>query len=143
MRTNPRCDTGVSEILGALLLIAIVSLAVGIIGVAILSSTETSQIPSISVRITNVSRTIYLAHEGGDSLPAGYYRIYVDGTDRTDSFTDTSSGINANSTVFKAGMVLKSDGYFLPPDQGPRIAMLVYRGPDGAGAVLVTKYFTS
>ncbi|MDD1715962.1 MAG: type IV pilin N-terminal domain-containing protein, partial [Methanolinea sp.] len=87
MSTAPR-DAAVSEILGALLLIAVVSLAVSIVGVAILSNTETGEIPSVTVKITNISRTIYLAHEGGDSLPPGFYRIYVDGTDRTDSFTD-------------------------------------------------------
>jgi hypothetical protein len=126
-------DHAVSEIVGALALVAVISLAVSIVGVVILSSTETAEIPSVTVRITNVSSTIYVVHEGGDSLSPGSYRIYVDGLDRTGSFSP-----GGGSTEFRAGALLQSDGSYVPSGS----SMLVFRRPDGSGVVLVTKYFS-
>jgi hypothetical protein len=137
MRINPPRDAGVSEILGALLLIAVISLAVSIVGVTILSSVETSQVPSLSLIISNQSRNISVLHDGGDPLPAGSYLISVDDVDRTGSFSPPPG-----TTVFKTGTLLQSDGSFLPPGQGPRTAMVIYRGPEGEEAVLVQKFFS-
>lgn len=132
-------DRAVSEIIGALLLIAVISIAVGIVGVTILSNAGTSQVPSLSVRITNDSRIIWVAHEGGDTLPPDSYAIFVDGLDRTGSFKDSSTGSIAGSREFKAGTLLQSDGSFPPSGS----ATLVYLGPEGVEAVLLTRYFPS
>jgi FlaG/FlaF family flagellin (archaellin) len=122
MRLISNGDSAVSEILGALLLIAITSLAVSIVGVTILSSIQISQTPSISVSVTNQSRSNSIIHDGGDPLPAGSYRIYVNNVDQTASFIP-----DAGMTEFKAGTLLQSDGSFLGPGQAPRTAMIVYR----------------
>ncbi len=125
-------DDAVSEILGALLLIAVISLAVSIIGVTILSSVDTSQTPSLSIIISNQSQIVTISHGGGDPLPAGSYHIYVNDIDRTYSFSPAPG-----TTVFKAGTILTYEGSSLP-----RTGMVVYKGPDGSEAVLVQKYFS-
>lgn len=137
MSLSPPRDTAVSEIVGALLLIAIVSLAVAIVWVTILSSVNTSEIPSLSIVISNQSRSISILHDGGDPLPAGSYRIYVDDADRTMFFSP-----DPGTSEFRTGTVLYSDGQFLPPGQGPGTAMVVYRGSAGKEAVLIQKYFS-
>lgn len=125
-------EAAVSEILGALLLIAIISLAVSIIGVTILSSVNTSQTPSLSLIISNQSQNVTVSHEGGDPLPAGSYRIFINDVDRTSSFIPLP-----NTTVFKAGIILTYKGSYLP-----RTGMVVYKGPDGSEAILAQKYFS-
>ena len=125
-------DTAVSEILGAILLVAVISLAVSIIGVTILSSVDTSQTPSLSIIISNSSNNVTISHGGGDPLPAGSYWIYVNDVNRTASFTPA-----ANSTQFKAGTTLTYKGSSIP-----RTAMVIYIGPDGSEAVLVQKSFS-
>lgn len=125
-------DDAVSEILGALLLIAVISLAVSIIGVTILSSVNTSQTPSLSITISNYSSNITISHGGGDPLPPGSYAIYVNDINQTTSFSPP-----LNTTVFKAGTTLTYKGSSLP-----RTGMVVYKGPDGSEAVLVQKYFS-
>ncbi|OPX71589.1 MAG: hypothetical protein A4E36_00019 [Methanoregulaceae archaeon PtaB.Bin009] len=130
-------DSAVSEILGAILLIAVISLAVSIVGVTILSNVETSQVPAVSLVIANQSRNISVMHTGGDSLPAGSYRIIVNDVDQSASFTP-----DPGSTVFKAGTVLHSDGQFLPSGQGPRTVLVISRVPDGKEVVLIQKFFS-
>lgn len=125
-------EDAVSEILGALLLIAIVSLAVSIIAVTILSGVDTSQTPSLSIVILNNSQNILIFHDGGDPLPAGSYRIYVDDIDRTNQLTPPAS-----STQFKAGTVLSYTGSTFP-----RTVMVVARSSDGKETLLVQKYFS-
>lgn len=133
MRSFPSLgDDAVSEILGALLLIAVISLAVSIIAVTILSSVNTSQTPSLSLIISNQSQNVTISHEGGDSLPSGSYRIYVNDVDRTTSFTPSPDTI-----VFKTGTTLTYIGSSLP-----RTAMVIYKSPDGSEAVLVQKSFS-
>lgn len=132
MRLSFSPDSAVSEILGALLLIAVISLAVSIIGVTILSSVDTSQTPSLSILISNNSQNITISHGGGDPLPAGSYRIFVNDIDRTASFTPSPG-----TTVFKPGTMLMYEGSSLP-----RTGMVVYKGSDGREAVLVQKYFS-
>ncbi|MFA5002075.1 MAG: type IV pilin N-terminal domain-containing protein [Methanolinea sp.] len=129
----PFCpESAVSEILGALLLIAVISLAVSIVAVTLLSSVDTTQTPALSILISNSSQNITISHGGGDPLPAGSYRIFVNDVNRTASFTPA-----ANSTQFKAGTTLTYKGSSIP-----RTAMVIYIGPDGSEAVLVQKSFS-
>ena len=137
MISPPPRDAAVSEILGALLLIAVISLAVSIVGVTILSNIETSQVPAVSLVIANQSQNISVTHTGGDSLPAGSYRIFVNDADQTAAFAP-DPGI----TAFMAGTMLHSDGQFLPPGQGPRTVMVIYLGADGKEVVLIQKFFS-
>jgi len=117
--------------IGALLLIAVISLAVSIAGVTILSSANVSHIPAVSFSIENESRDVTIIHTGGDTLPAGSYRIYVDGIDKTASFSPSPS-----ETPFQTGTTLHYAG-----DSLPRDVMVISRGTDGKETMLVQKFF--
>lgn len=82
-------ETGVSEIVGAIILMSVVAMAVGVVGVGLLSQPLPQKIPAISVDITAINNTInnivYIRHEGGDSLPKSEINITLDGVDKTDS----------------------------------------------------------
>lgn len=131
MRNTPGSDSAVSELTGALILIGIISLAVSILGVTILSNVNVSQVPAVSFVIENDGQNITLIHGGGDSLPAGSYRIYVDGSDRTSGFLPDPS-----TTPFRPGTILE---YTAPSP--PRSVTVVSRGTDGRETVLVGKSF--
>jgi hypothetical protein len=87
----PENKEGVSEILGAVLLISIVVLGLSIAGVAILSAPPSQKTPAISADITRIGNTIYIRHEGGDTLQRSETRIVVDGSDKTSSFLQSGS----------------------------------------------------
>ena len=87
----PENEEGVSEILGAVLLISVVVLGLSIAGVAILSTPPPQKTPVISADITRIGNTIYIRHEGGDTLQFSETRIVVDGNDKTDSFLQSDS----------------------------------------------------
>jgi hypothetical protein len=86
-------DEGVSEVIGAILLVSLAVLGVAIVAVALFSQPAPSEIPQVSVvaGATAENTTFVLLHEGGDALSQGNYRIYVDTgsglVDRTENFT--------------------------------------------------------
>jgi hypothetical protein len=91
-----RCElvrTGaVSEVIGSLILVAIVVIGIAIVGVLLLASPTPSKVPAFHPIISNQSRTIYLYHKGGDPLWMGQFKILVDGGDQTGNFTFLSPG---------------------------------------------------
>ncbi|NVO65948.1 type IV pilin N-terminal domain-containing protein [Methanofollis tationis] len=86
-------EQGVSEVIGAVLLVSLAVLGVAIVAVALFSQPPPSEIPHVSVvaGTTADNTTFVLLHEGGDALAAGNYRIYVDNgsglVDRTTEFS--------------------------------------------------------
>ena len=95
MRQHPG-EEGVSELVGAMLLIGLTVIGVALVGIVFLSSPQPDAIPRLSIAAGNMSGKLILAHEGGDSLRAGEYRIYVDTgsglVDGTDAFTGLKDG---------------------------------------------------
>ena len=79
-------ETGVSELLGAIVLMGVIAAVVGIIGVGLLSQPPPQKIPAVSVDITTINHTIYIRHEGGDSLSRGELVVLLDGVDTASSF---------------------------------------------------------
>lgn len=79
-------ESGVSEMMGALVLMSVIAAAVGIVGVGILSQPPPQKIPAVSFDISTVGNTIYIRHEGGDSLTREDFNILLDGIVATDSF---------------------------------------------------------
>ena len=82
--SNP--ERGVSEQIGAILLVSVVVLMVAIIGVALYSQPPPQNVPSMKAMIWNDSQTIYIKHGGGDPLSASNIRILVNGNDETAKF---------------------------------------------------------
>jgi len=82
----PGSEDGVSEILGAILLISVVVLGLSVAGVLILSTPPPQKTPAISADITRIGGITYIRHEGGDTLQRSETRIVVNGTDQTGLF---------------------------------------------------------
>ncbi len=80
-----------------ILLIGLTVLAVAIVAVPFLSSPQPDEIPRAAIVAGNTSGKLILAHEGGDSLRAGEYRIYIDTgsglMERTSDFSEPEGGI--------------------------------------------------
>ena len=87
--------SAVSEVVGSLVLVAIVTITLGIIAVAILSQPAPPDIPAVDVTtfLSPSGSNLTMIHSGGDSLPAGEYRILVNSVDRTGQFRPSPSTI--------------------------------------------------
>jgi archaellum component FlaG (FlaF/FlaG flagellin family) len=103
----PGCEDGVSEIIGAIILISVVVLGLSIAGVAILSTPPPQKTPAISADITRIGNTIYIRHEGGDTLQFSETRIVVDGNDKTGSFSLARSASGSGWSSFAVGDTLQ------------------------------------
>jgi len=78
--------SGASEVVGAMILIAVIGTVVSIAGVAILSQPQQAKIPALNAEIDFVGNTVMITHNGGDTLQKDQMAIMVDGVDRTNSF---------------------------------------------------------
>lgn len=125
-------SSAVSELVGTLILIAIISGAVGIVAVAILSQPVPREVPAVRVLALDEGYNLTLQNQGGDSLPPGTYRILVNSVDRTADFTPPPS-----LTPFRIGQTIT-----LTPVTGVRSVTLIYQGGDiPEGVVLFSKNF--
>ncbi len=118
-----RHDNAVSEIIGAILLIAIVVLAVGVVGVLLWSQPTPEKLPSLSAGISNQSCRVTITHNGGNTLERQTLQILVDGTDQTINFT--KSGAPGAWTSWGIGEELVYDP---PPTSctSPKKVLIVY-----------------
>jgi len=80
-----RRESGISEVIGAVLLVGLVVIGGAVVATYVLSEPAPKTMPhlSFSVDHDNTTRVLTLYHTGGDTLPWGEYRIYVDGVDKT------------------------------------------------------------
>ncbi len=92
-----RGEEGVSEVVGVMLLVGLTVLGVAIVAAIFLSSPQPDEIPHAAIAAGNTSGKLILAHEGGDPLRAGEYRIYIDTpsglVERTSDFSKPEGGI--------------------------------------------------
>jgi len=83
--------------IGVMLLVGVTVLAVAIVAVALLSGPQPGEIPHATIVAGNKSGSLVLAHEGGDPLRKGEYRIYVENesgfVDGTGDFTEPAGGV--------------------------------------------------
>ncbi|MDD1694241.1 MAG: type IV pilin, partial [Methanoregula sp.] len=73
---------GVSEVIGAILLVALVVAAVALVAVFLFSQSTPVKVPNVNFMVgTNnqVPPTLYLTHNGGDTLTVGSFSVYIDG----------------------------------------------------------------
>ncbi|HUU75566.1 MAG TPA: PKD domain-containing protein [Methanoregulaceae archaeon] len=124
-------ECGVSELIGAMLLVSLVILGVAIAAVAILSQPPPEDIPQVTALADNQSKTVYLYHDGGDSLLPEEIKTIVNGE-------DTSFSLAGNeSWPWSAGKTLQIDY----TGQGmPEYVQLVYRG-GSTQTLILTAYF--
>ncbi|MDD1691100.1 MAG: type IV pilin [Methanoregula sp.] len=84
IRHHPGYDStaGVSEVIGAVLLVGLVVAAVAVVAVALFSQSTPEKVPNVNFMVgtdNHVPPTLYLTHNGGDTLASGSFSVYVDG----------------------------------------------------------------
>ena len=124
-------ETGVSEVIGSVMLITIVVLAVSIIGVFLLSQPPPQKIPALTAIIWNDSQKVYIRHDGGDAINYGDIKIYVNGTDQTSKF-NLSTAPNQPWTIWSIGNVLQYSTGSSPISS----VQVVYTG-SGSSAIII------
>ena len=83
--------------IGVVLLVGVTVLAVAVVAALFLSGPQPDEIPHATIVAGNKSGSLTLAHEGGDPLREGEYRIYVENesgfVDGTGDFTGAEDGV--------------------------------------------------
>lgn len=120
---------GVSEVIGAVLLISLVVTAVALVAVFVNSQATPRNIPDVNFMVGSDNKnpaTLYLTHNGGDALPIGAFSVYVDGTQRS----YTLSGGGNEWSLGKNLLVPLSSG------EKPGTVILVYNVTGSGGSVI-------
>jgi len=112
---------GVSEVISVVLLLAVVVVGVGIIAVTIYSQPTPTEIPEVSILVSNTSDGIDLTHNGGDSLVEGSFYVLADGERLGDAT------LQNGAWPWSLGEVLRYDVTPVPEE-----VRVVYTGAGGA-----------
>jgi hypothetical protein len=119
-------EEAVSETVGAIILILVAVLAMGIVILVLSAGPLPTRVPSFTGLISNDSKSIYISHEGGDPLWRGQYKILVDGVDRTSSFVGPDP--------FTLGKNLS----YTPPAMNASRVVMIFNTSWGGGTVLLS-----
>jgi FlaG/FlaF family flagellin (archaellin) len=81
-----KSESGVSELIGAILLVSLVVMLMMVVTTVLISQPRPEKIPELSASITYSNQSpdnyfINITHIGGDGLKAGEYLIVIDGTE--------------------------------------------------------------
>jgi hypothetical protein len=123
----PDTGSGVSEVVGAILLISLVVIAVSVIAVVVFSQQTPQKIPNVNFMVgtdNKVPPTLYLYHNGGDALTMGDFNVYVDGVIKPYS-------ISGGGNEWSLGKNL-----VVPVSTVPKNVVLVYNS-SGTGSVVL------
>ncbi len=72
-------EDGVSEVIGGVLLIALVLIGGTLVGTYVASQPLPEKVPKVQFNIKEIDNTIYLEHEGGESLRQADFSIVING----------------------------------------------------------------
>ena len=80
-KTRIDTSSGVSEIVGSMLLISLVVAGVAIVAVVLFSQSSPQEVPNVNFMTgtNNPPTFLYLYHNGGDTLTSGQFMVLVDG----------------------------------------------------------------
>lgn len=121
-------NDGVSPILGTILILAMTTVFVGIIGAAVVGGFGMAEpAPILGATIDQQGNIITISHMKGDLLPGGSYKILVDGVDHTSAFHAKGD--------FGPGMMLSWNSGMEPVGR----VSIVYTGKTGATTLLTEK----
>ncbi|MCK9580642.1 MAG: type IV pilin N-terminal domain-containing protein [Methanoregula sp.] len=122
--------SGVSEIIGVILMIALVVAAVALIAVMLTSQSTPQEIPNINFMTgLNADGTeLYLYHNGGDALRRGEFAIVTD----IDPAPRTDYTISDGSDEWTIGRNL-----ILPVTSPPKTVAVVYTSGSSGGGVVI------
>ena len=99
-------DAAVSEIIGAVLLIALVVAGGTMVGVALFSQPFPTQVPKVNIVIgADENGTVTLFHNGGEALNPGQYHVYLNQTlwNQNQSFLNNNTNYPASSGPWSVG----------------------------------------
>lgn len=115
-------DSGVSETIGAILLVSLVVICVSLVGIFLFSQQPPSKIPNLNFMVgTDRSQTtLYLYHNGGDPLNVGEFSVLVDGIPKT-------------YIVSGGGQWSLGKNLIVPISQAPNNVQIVYNGTSSGG----------
>jgi len=120
-------SAGVSEIIGAVLLISLVVVSIGIVAAMLFGQQTPTKIPNMNF-MTGVSadqKTLYLSHTGGDTLNLDEFSVVLDGV-------PVSPTVSGGGTQWSLGTTL-----IVPISTVPQNVQIVYNSSGSAGAVLL------
>ena len=122
-------SAGVSEVIGAVLLISLVVVSIGIVATLLFSqTTPPTKIPNMNF-MTGVSpdnTTLYLYHSGGDSLNVGEFNVLVDGVPKPYSVSGGGSQWSLGTTL---NVIISATD----PKTVPKNVQIVYNGGSSTG----------
>jgi FlaG/FlaF family flagellin (archaellin) len=140
---NSISDSGVSELIGAILLVSLVVMLMMVVTTVIISQPRPEKIPELDASIS-VNGTgpydIYITHMGGDPLQGGQYRIVIDGNEISQ---DLYREPPPNSTLRKEEWSFtknKNTIVIYNRPVMPKSVELYYNGPSGE-VLLAKTYF--
>ncbi|MDO9036075.1 MAG: type IV pilin N-terminal domain-containing protein, partial [Methanoregula sp.] len=129
-------SAGVSETIGAIMLISIVAVLIAVIGVYLFSQPVPQKIPNLNFMtgVNSDKSKLYLYHNGGDTMIPGEFSVLLDGVPKSYSVAGGGS--------WSLGKNLEIN---ITPSTMPQRVMLVYNntassgGPGSTGAVLLNE----
>jgi hypothetical protein len=87
-------ESGVSELIGALVLISMIVLVVAVIAAGMLSRPSADKVPQVKFSVVNTTKlvdgvvqlpySISITHDGGDEISDGTYAVFIDGNPISD-----------------------------------------------------------
>jgi archaeal type IV pilus assembly protein PilA len=98
-------DSGVSEVVGEMLMIALVIVLISVFSATLFNFLPTSRDPSINVMMTNDQQNITLWHKGGDWVKFEDLTVIVGNETNRSSFSTRTGNLILvpNKTVFDLG----------------------------------------
>ena len=124
-------DYGLSDALGAIVLVAVVGMGVGLLGLAVLSTPLPQKIPSLDAEMKIVDHSVILRHQGGDALSRAEVSFISNGTDITGSFN------NSDGSPWSGWSVGDTLTYDVPADQPvPDSLQIVFTGGSSSRVLL-------
>jgi len=120
-------DNAVSPVIGTILIIALTIVLVSISAVVFLGFDMAEPAPILGISIGQQGNIITVTHLNGAELPAGTYKILVDGVDKTAEFGGTVD--------FGPGITLSWDS----GTEAVETVSVVYTGTNGGETVLAQK----
>lgn len=122
-----RMEDAVSPVIGTILLVALTVVLVGIVGAVLMGFGMAEPAPILGIAIGSQGNIITVTHLNGAELPAGSYKILVDGVDKTASFGGTRD--------FGPGITLRWDS----GSEAVGTVSVVYTSEKGVSTLLAEK----
>lgn len=123
-------DRAQSEVVGVILLVAVVAVTISAAGAFYLSNLSQESGPATDVRVTVTDEAVTLTHNGGSTLATDSLRVVIR-RDGTDTGTDWSDGtvVGDGNDDFEPGERWRQDGFAFDPND--RIEVLLVHEQTG------------